>query len=491
MGLLKLASRISNLKKIDVLVVKTFAGPFLLTFFIALFIIVMQFLWKYIDDMIGKGLDWYLVLELIFFASASFVPLALPLAVLLSSIMTFGNLGEQYELVALKASGISLFRFMQPLIITVIFISLGAFYFSNNILPIANMKFGALLHDIRHQKPALNIQPGVFYTEIQGFSIRVGEKDDDNKTVRNVMIYDFTSGRGCENMLIADRGEMYSSEDQRFLYLKLFDGIQYQEVKQKGNAVAAHEHNRTEFKMWEKVFDLSDFSMSRSDESLWKNHYQMMNISQLEQAIDTFNTEIEERKSTLKSNLASFFSFLKFNLDSVYASAVISTNDSAKIYADSIIQMVLTGSEKAEEVSKALNSARNTKSYVGVAARDLEYRKKNVARHNIEWHRKFTLSVACIVLFFVGAPLGALIRKGGFGMPIFMSILFFVIFHVFSMSGEKIAEEGSITPLIGMWMAIFVLLPMGIFLSYKAMNDSPLLSMEWYYKAAAKIFKKK
>ncbi len=155
------------------------------------------------------------------------------------------------------------------------------------------------------------------------------------------------------------------------------------------------------------------------------------------------------------------------------------------------MQSVFTGAEKSEEISKALNSARNTKSYVGVAARDLEYRKKNVARHNVEWHRKFTLSVACIVLFFVGAPLGALIRKGGFGMPIFMSILFFVIFHVFSMSGEKIAEEGSITPFMGMWMAIFVLLPMGIFLSYKAMNDSPLLSMEWYYKTAAKIFKKK
>lgn len=478
------------MKKIDQLVVKTFAGPFLLTFFIALFIIVMQFLWKYIDDMIGKGLEWHLVLELIFFASASFVPLALPLAVLLSSIMTFGNLGEHYELVALKSSGISLFRFMQPLIITVIFLSLIAFYFSNNILPIANMKFGALLHDIRHQKPTLNIQPGVFYREIQGFSIRVADKDDDDKTVHDVMIYDFTSGRGNENMLIAKKGEMYSSEDRRFLYLKLFDGVQYQEVRQKGSTYN-YEHNRTEFKEWEKVFDLSDFSMSRSDESLWKNHYQMMNISQLEQAIDTFNAEIEERKETLKNNLTTFFSFLKFNLDSVYKTSENVLSDSAKLYVDDILNSIHFQPDKKEEISKALNSARNTKSYVGVAARDLDYRRKNLARHNVEWHRKFTLSVACIVLFFVGAPLGALIRKGGFGMPIFMSILFFVVFHVFSMSGEKIAEEGTISAFLGMWMAIFVLLPVGIFLSYKAMNDSPLLSMEWYYKTAAKLFKRK
>jgi lipopolysaccharide export system permease protein len=478
------------LKKIDQLVIKTFAGPFLLTFFIALFIIVMQFLWKYIDEMIGKGLDWYLVLELIFFASASFVPLALPLAVLLSSIMTFGNLGEHYELVALKSSGISLFRFMQPLIITVVFVSVGAFYFSNNILPIANMRFGALLHDIRHQKPALNIQPGVFYTEIQGYSIRVGSKDEDNKTVHDVMIYDFTSGRGSENVLIAKKGEMFSSADQRFLFLKLYNGHQYQEIKQRGSTYN-YEHNRTEFKVWEKVFDLSDFSMSRSDESLWKNHYQMMNISQLEQAIDTFNKEIVDRKETLHNNLNGFFSFLKFNMDSLYKEANKNLSDSSKLYANTIMVKKFNSEEKAEEISKALNSARNTKSYIGVASRDLDYRKKNLAKHNVEWHRKFTLSFACIVLFFVGAPLGALIRKGGFGMPIFMSILFFVIFHVFSMSGEKIAEEGSISPFLGMWMAIFVLLPMGIFLSYKAMNDSPLLSMEWYYKTAGKFFKRK
>jgi lipopolysaccharide export system permease protein len=477
-------------KKIDLLVLKTFAGPFLLTFFITLFIIVMQFLWKYVDEMIGKGLEWEILLELIFYASASFVPLALPLAVLLSSIMTFGSLGEHYELVALKSSGISLFRFMQPVIITVLFISLGALYFSNNILPKANVKFGALLHDIRNQKPALNIKPGIFYTEIQGFSIRIGEKEADNRHVHDVMIYDFTSGRGNESVLISDHGEMYSSDGGRFLYLKLYNGVQYQEVKQK-KPTQGFEHNRTYFAQWEKVFDLSDFSMSRSDESLWKNHYQMMNLTQLENAIDTINKEVQERISYLRGNVSGFFSFMKYNLDSTYQAAANDLSPGGKKFADSTLHVELNPKEKHENISRALNYARNIKSYAGVATRDLEYRKKNLARHEVEWNRKFTLSVACIVLFFCGAPLGALIRKGGFGMPIFMSILFFVIFHVFSMSGERIAEEGSISAFAGMWMSIFVMLPIGIFLSYKAMNDSPLLSMEWYYKTASKILPKK
>ncbi len=478
------------MKKIDQLVVKTFAGPFLLTFFITLFIIVMQFLWKYVDDMIGKGLEWNLVLELIFFASASFVPLALPLAVLLSSIMTFGGLGEHYELVALKASGVSLFRFMLPVLIVVVFVSVAAFYFSNIILPISNMKFQALLHDIRHSKPALNIKEGIFYTEIQGFSIRVGEKEADNKTLRDVMIYDLSGGRGNESLLIANSGEMYSSPDGRFLIMKLFDGNQYQEGHQK-TPEYNYEHNRTQFKIWEKILDLSDFSMSRSDENLWKNHYQMMNILQLESAIDTLHEQMNERREYLNDNLKGFYTTKKFNLDSLYALAQEQLDDCGKDYADSVLNASLNNEQLADITGRALNNARNVKSYIGIASRDIEYRNKTLAKHKLEWHRKFTLSVACIVLFFVGAPLGALIRKGGFGLPIFMSIMFFVIFHVFSMSGEKIAEEGAIPPFLGMWLAIFVLLPMGVFFTYKAMNDSPLLSMEWYYRIAGKVLRKK
>lgn len=462
----------------------------MLTFFIALFIMVMQFLWKYIDDMLGKGLDASLVLELIFYASASFVPLALPLAVLIASIMTFGDLGEHYELVALKSSGISLLRFMQPLIITVCFISIATFYFSNNILPLANLKFGVLLHDIQHQKPTMNIQPGYFYTDIHGFSIRVEEKEPDNKTVKNIMIYDFSSGRGTENVIIAKKGIMESVYNEKFMKLTLYDGIQYQEVKQ-ADAPTKYEYNRTYFDVWEKLFDLSDFNISRSDESIWKNHYRMMNLVQLQSAIDTFYLEMNERKLYLSNNLSGFFSFKKFNIDSLYQIANAQAEKPALLFVDSVLYQLNQGNIPYPNLTQALNNARNTKSFVGVFMRDLAYRNKSLAKHKLEWHRKFTLSVACLVLLFIGAPMGALIRKGGFGMPIFIAILFFVLYHVISMSGEKIAEGGVISPLTGMWLTIFVLSPIGLFLTSKAMNDSPIFNLDWYLKKIISYFKLK
>lgn len=476
------------MKKIDKYIITSFIGPFLLTFFIALFIMVMQFLWKYIDDMLGKGLEARLVLELIFYASASFVPLALPLAVLIASIMTFGALGEHYELVAIKSSGISLLRFMQPLVIVVCIISLGTFYFSNNILPLANLKFGVLLHDIQHQKPTMNIQPGYFYTDIQGFSIRVGEKESDNKTIKNIMIYDFSSGRGTENVIIAQKGIMESIYNGRFMKLTLFDGTQYQEVKQT-ESPTKYEYNRTYFEIWEKIFDLSDFSLSRTDESIWKNHYRMMNLVQLQNAIDTFYIEMDERKQYLSNNLASFFSFKKFNTDSLFQTALVLADKNEIVYTDSILKTLNNSKQPYSIISQALNNARNTKSFVGVFMRDLAYRKKILAKHKIEWHRKFTLSVACLALFFIGAPMGALIRKGGFGMPIFIAILFFVLYHVISMSGERIAEEGVISPFMGMWLTIFILSPIGFFLTFKAMNDSPIFNFDWYLKKINQFFK--
>ena len=474
------------MKKVDKLVLSKFFGPFILTFLITLFIIVMQFLWKYIDDLVGKGLEWYIIAELIFYASASFVPLALPLAVLLSSIMTFGSLGENYELVALKSSGISLFRFMGSLIVAVVFISAGAFFFSNNILPVANLKFGTLLYDIRHQKPALNIKPGIFYNGIEGFNIKVGGKDSDNKTIHDIIVYDHTSGRGNDNVLIAEKGEMYSSEDDRYLILKLYNGKQYNEVKPESGKYE-YEHMRTYFEEWEKYFDLSEFSLQRTDENFWKNHYQMLNLKQLQNSIDTLKKEMEARNENMRKNVNQYFSFLRYDRDSLLPDSFL--KDSPDQFAESKPED-LPLADRIIVIKRATSLARNVKSFVGIASRDNKYRTKNIIKHELAWHRKFTLSVACIVLFFVGAPLGAIIRIGGLGMPMLMSILFFVIFHVFTMSGQEIAEESAISPFLGMWMATIVLTPVGIFLTYKAMNDSSLLSIEWYYSFMKKIFRR-
>ncbi|MEX0811523.1 MAG: LptF/LptG family permease [Chitinophagales bacterium] len=476
------------MKIIDKLILRTFAGPFFLTFFITLFIIVMQFLWKYIDDLVGKGLEWYIVFELIFYASASFVPLALPLAVLLSSIMTFGSLGENYELVALKSSGISLFRFMRVLIFTVVGLSFVAFFFSNNILPIANLKFGALLYDIRQQKPALNIKEGVFYNDLENFSIKVGRKEEDNRSIHDIIVYDQTSKKGNDNILLAESGEMFTSVDERYLILRLYNGHRYQEMID-GKKESTHEHLRTSFDTWEKKFDLSEFALDRSEESFWKNHYQMMNLKQLQSSIDTLYMDVAKRRETLSRNFSNFFLFKKAEFDTLHANANIAFDTIPEKYA------ALFNNSKADVTEKharrALSMARNVKSYIGVSVRDLKHKRKYIAKHNVEWHRKFTLSVACLVLFFIGAPLGAIIRMGGLGMPLLISIIFFVIFHVFSMSGEKIAENGGMSPFAGMWLSTFVLLPIGIFLTYKAMKDSPLFDVGWYYSNIKRILPKR
>lgn len=448
----------------------------------------MQFLWKYIDDLVGKGLEWYIIFELIFYASASFVPLALPLAVLLSSIMTFGNLGENYELVALKSSGISLFRFMRILIFTVVGLSFLAFYFSNNILPVANLKFGALLYDIRQQKPALNIKEGVFYNDLEGFSIKVNQKEEDNRTIHDIIVYDQTSKKGNDNILTAESGEMFTSEDERYLILRLYNGQRYQEMID-GNKESTHEHLRTSFATWEKRFDLSEFALDRSEESFWKNHYQMMNLTQLDLALDTLHMDVENRYQVLGRNFSNFFLFKKEDIDTVFSNAHVPYTVIPEKYG----ALFKPSEDKLREkhLKRALSMARNVKSYIGVTSRDVMHKKKYIAKHRVEWHRKFTLSVACLVLFFIGAPLGAIIRKGGLGMPLLMSIIFFVIFHVFSMSGEKIAEEGAMTPFAGMWLSTFVLLPIGAFLTYKAMKDSPLFNLEWYYKSLKKLLPKR
>lgn len=476
------------MKKIDKLILSKFAGPFFLTFFITLFIIVMQFLWKYIDDLVGKGLEWYIIFELIFYASASFVPLALPLAVLLSSIMTFGSLGENYELVALKSSGISLFRFMRSLIVAVLFLSFTAFFFSNNILPIANLKFGALLYDIRQQKPALNIKEGVFYNDIENYSIKVGKKEEDNRTIHDIIVYDQTSKKGNDNVLLAKSGEMFTSDDERYLVLRLYNGERYQEMID-NKKESTHEHLRTSFETWEKKFDLSEFSLDRSEESFWKNHYQMMNLKQLELSIDTLYMDIDDRRETLSRNFSNFFLYKKELHDTMFANAIVPLDSIPGKYSD---LFAFTKEEQTNKnIKRAISMARNVKSYIGISARDLKYKTRYIAKHNVEWHRKFTLSVACLVLFFIGAPLGAIIRKGGLGMPLLMSIIFFVIFHVFSMSGEKIAENGGMSPMAGMWLSTIVLLPIGVFLTYKAMKDSPLFNLEWYYKNLGRLFSKK
>ena len=452
-----------------------------MTFFISLFILLMQFLWKYIDDLVGKGLEWYIIAELLFYASSTFVPLALPLAILLSSLMTFGNLGENYELVAMKASGISLRRIMMPLIVLSVLISGIAFYFSNNVLPLANLKFKSLLYDVREQKLALDIKPGVFYDGLEGFVIRVGEKEKDEKTIRDVMIYDHRDNQGNTNLTVADSGRMELSPDGRILIFVLYNGTNYTDKTDQRNYRTNRPFQRTNFRENYKRFDLMDFEMSRTNEDLFKSNYSMLNLSQLQEAEDSLVTQMENRRGEIPTLLIrSFYHYSK--IDS--AKAVNFNNDTIYNYD---LLAGLSNYEKTEVVEEALKRLRRSRENIQFYISEMEAKSELIYKHQAEWHRKFTLSFACFVLFFVGAPLGAIIRKGGLGLPVVASVLIFVLFHIISITGEKSVKSGVVDANIGMWIAPAVLLPLGIFLTIKATSDSPLMDADGWMKFFRKI----
>ncbi len=466
------------MKKLDWLVVKSFTGPFILTFFIAQFVLVMQFLWKYVDDLVGKGLEIWILSKLILYASASLVTLALPLAVLLSSIMTYGSFGEHYELTAVKSSGISLMRFMLPLMITVMGISLFALYFSNNILPEANLKFKSLLYDITHQKPTVAIKPGIFYSGIDGYFIRVKSKDDKTNTLYDITVYDHTSGHGNDHVITASQGSMTQDEEQMSLQLHLQNGRQYREIdpkdpQQKENN---HEMMNTSFSSWEKRFDLSQFKLARTDESYFKGLKQMLNLRQLTGLIDTMRLEQQKTTKGMVEYNRPYFYFDRYRLDS---SKTENISPIAFKQATDLLNEY-NKDKKIQVMELAMTKARNIKNYAEVTSKQVDFKDHDIILHLIEVYRKFTLSIACLVLFFIGAPLGSIIRKGGLGWPLFYCVLLFIVYHVTSMIGEKLAENNVLTAFGGMWLSTVVLLPVGIFLTFKATMDSRLFNFDYY-----------
>lgn len=457
-----------------------------MTFFIAMFILLMQFLWKYIDDFVGKGLDWYIIVKLMFYVSVTFVPMALPLSILLSSLMTFGNLGEKYELTAIKASGISLRTIMKPLIVISIFISGIAFYFSNNVMPYANLKFKTLLYDVQSKKPAVNIQEGMYYDGIDGFIIKIGKKDKDGKTLHNIMIYDHTEKNGNSKLTIAKSGKMELTNDNHFLFFTLYEGNNYNEDLSTYDNLQKRPMIRSSFKEEFRRLDLSDFAYSKTNENLFKNHFQMLNLKQLTETEDTLKIGLKNKKTEFFNNSMNRMQFLTTQFDT--------TNTQSK---DTIIQFkkdILSNFETSKRniiLQTALQSARNAKNDIDYSSIDFKDNEEYIRRFDIEWQRKFTLSIACLILFFIGAPLGAIIRKGGFGLPVVMSVFFFVIFHIISMIGEKSAREGVLNTFYGMWLSSLIFLPIGILLTFKATTDSPLFDTDVWGRFFKKLSMKK
>jgi lipopolysaccharide export system permease protein len=478
-------------KRLHKLVIKTFIGPFFLIFFIVLFLLLMQFLWRYIDDLVGKGLEFHIISELLMYTSASLVPLALPLSILMSSLMTFGSMGEYSELTAIKSSGVSLQRIMFPLIIIVSFISFGAFFFSNNVLPFTNLKMRSLLYDVRQQRPELQIKPGEFYSGIDNYSIRVNSKDPETNILYGIKIYDHTGRKGNRSVTIADSGLMKITVDERNLLITLWNGISYDElVEDRRKRAKTYPHRINKFKKQRLILELTGFGLQRTDENLFKNNYQMMNLSQLDKAKDSLRKELYLRNAKFYSDMVNtnYFKlrnrylvkrqakYTKLKKDSAYIQDPV---NQVKFDFDSLFANFSIGNKRRIS-SNAIAFARSSKSYVENTALNLTFKSRHLRKHEIEWHRKFTLSFACLVFLFIGAPLGAIIRKGGIGMPTVISTLMFILYYIISLTGEKLIRGDILSPLQGMWMSSFILLVAGGFITYKATTDSAILNIDTY-----------
>lgn len=452
---------------------------------VAMFIFEMQFIWVYLDDLMGKGLDTWVIIKLLFFASARVVNMALPLAILMSSIMTMGSLAENNEMTAMKSAGISLIKIMRPLILFHVGLSIMAFVFANNIWPIANLKTRTLLFSIMKQKPSLNLTNGVFYNGIEGISIRAAKNNTETGELKDILIYDHRGGEKNNRTVIrAKEGLMEQTQDKRYLILTLYNGFSYDEQKNSNKKNPAYTNIRNTFEQSVIRMDLSSLAFTADNEELMKNPAEMMTIEQLNFAIDSLKKSMD----TTRNKFADANVRLTINR--------ITVADSAKQLKlpDSLVYNTLNKEEKIKAIAHAKESTRRVKETTERQFDELEGREKYYNRHKIEWHRKFFLAVVCFVLFFIGAPLGAIIRKGGIGVPTLIALGFFIIYQLLTMVGENLARKGFIEPWIGMWMSTIVLLPISIWLTYKATKEAALLDGDRYkifFQKILTIFKPK
>ena len=483
------------MKKLYRYITKSFLGTFVLTFFIVVFIWVMQFVWLYVDDLVGKGLEIRILAELLFYTSITAIPMSLPLALLLALLMCFGNLGEHYELVAMKASGISMWKVMRPLLHFSLILSVLAFFVSNSLIPIATLKWRTLLTDVQRQKLAFNIKEGVFYKDIDNYVIYVDKKGKDGSSIYGVKIYDHSDHLGNIKIISADSGMMAMSPNQHNIIFTLYNGYNYTDITT-DNYKETRPFERMSFKQEQIKFSLASFDMTRSSEEMYKSYQQMMNIRQLSASLDSLEQRFDKRQKDFTNGFSrrwSNYNSIKTGMPAEgFAHAIPDS-----LLADTCIQLrwplidQYQGGQRANIVNMAIGSAQNAKDNAAFNKIDLGSQTENINKHKKEWHKKFTLSIACIIFFFIGAPLGSIIRKGGLGLPVVVSVAFFVVYYIISTIGERMAVYGDLNMFVGVWLSSIVLLPIGLFFTFKATTDAALFDGDSWKKFFQRLFKKK
>ena len=495
----------SPIKRLDVYVLRNFLGLFLLTLMVCIFILLMQFVWMHVRDLVGKGVELSVLAEFFIYAVASVVPLALPLAVLLASLISFGNLGEKVELTAMKAAGISLFRIIRPLVLAVLVICVGAFYFSNSILPVTQVNLWTLIFSLRQKSPELDIPEGEFYDGISGYQIYVRHKDPKRGMMYDMMLYDYSKGFRDMTVMVADSGKIVFSDDKQYLMLHLYSGESFENLDRKQQRATGTTKNipyrRETFAEKQLLIDFNS-DLTRMDESVLADQHVSKNTWQLIQSIDSVHTLSVEKGSEQSKQLVESRYMGRERHSAEENEQIARRYDQRKqeetakgggslaaCNPDSLFAS-LSDAKKERVLSIAIERARSQSDQVDYNAVVLDDYQRYIRRHEIELHRKFTLAFACLIFFFIGAPLGAIIRKGGLGTPVIISVVMFIIYYIIDNTGYKMAREALWPCWAGMWLSSFVLLPIGIFLTYKAATDSALFNPEAWMKMLEPILKK-
>ena len=459
----------------------------LMTFFICLFIVLMQFLWKSIDDLVGKGLEIKVIAELFLYAALSMVPTALPLAVLLASLMVFGNLGEKFELTAMKASGISLFRIMRPLIVLMLFIAVGAFFFQNNVLPEAQTKMYTLMFSVRQKSPEVEIPEKSFYDQIPNMNLYVDSKNAETGMLYGMIIYDLSRGLDNTRVILADSGQFNFTQDKTRLFLHLYSGEMFENMRDNsmGNTSQRYLPFRREHFSEKEVYFPFDANFNRLDEEGLRSQYIGQNIVQLRHSIDSIGHQVDSIGSRYAAEImtASYFGLAPAEITSPDGETVKVSHRDVRLEhpmdVDSLFLAPDAGYAKTY-ISQALGKAKRQKQEFLYKSMVLAEQAKLMRRHDIEMQRKFTLSFACIIFFFIGAPLGAIIKKGGLGTPLIISVLLFIVYFIIDNAGYKLARDGKWPVWEGIWLSSAVLLPLGVFFTYKAVGDSAVFNVDAY-----------
>ncbi len=528
-------------KQLDKLLMRSFVGPFIVTFAIAIFVLVMQTLWLYLDDIAGKGLGFFLIVELMSYKSVGLVPLALPLALLISSVMVLGGMAEHYELSSFKSAGVSLIRVMRPLIFVGLLGAIVSYLCSDYVIPAANVQFGSRMYDIQNKKPTLSLEVGTFNTDFNQFAIHIGKKATNGRDISDVLIYDHTkSNVGQLTQISAASGEMFSDPEGRYFIMRLFDGHQYGESSPAGSKQQSNKTPfvRTNFDSYTKVFDLSEFKLKQTSRDLFSQNRSMLATWQLAEAVDSMALNILERKQILSNHLPNYLSMLprdttqlrpktdiptdenlgqvemsrrdsmatelkknslpaldsaqqkreqaealeKAKQNSIDYQKKLRTNPLVAQSADwpGIEGLLLTqdGNSRARILNRARSSARSILTQAESTVRILPGERKNKVKHVYDLHMKYSMAVVCIIFIFIGAPMGAIVRKGGFGYPILVSIVFFVIFIILTISCRKLAESFTLSGELAGWMPCIVLFPISVVVTQMAARDQKMLSLD-------------